>query len=110
MLGSENSFSTTIAVTASFMLAAVVGTSLIWTYDHVRTQQSEDYTGHLDKPSRSTGSDREDSDQMARSAWSTQLKNSWQDDGRRLNPIAPQDKHPNRSGKQEPFVHKQRPG
>ncbi|MBI82063.1 MAG: hypothetical protein CMJ81_02605 [Planctomycetaceae bacterium] len=110
MLGSENSFSTTIAVTASFVLAAVVGTSLVRTYDHIRTQKSEDYTDHLHKPSRSTGSDQEEIDQMARSAWSSQLKKSWQDDGRRLKPIAPQDKHPRRAEKQEPFVHQQRPG
>lgn len=110
MLGSKNSFSTTLVVSASFVLAAAVGTSLIRTYDDLQTQRSEDSTSHLHKLSRFTGSDREDTDQMARSAWSRQLKNSWQDDGRRLDPIGPQDKLPHHSGTQEPYVHSQRPG
>jgi hypothetical protein len=110
MSSSENSVSTTLAVAASFVIAAAVGTSLIRIFDDVQPHHSEDSTGPLHKLSRFTDSDQEDTDQMTRSAWSRRLKNSWQDDSRRLDPIAPRDKHPHPSSTQEHDSHTQRPG
>lgn len=110
MSSSENIVSTTLAVAATFVIAVAVGTSLTRIYDDVQPHHPEESTGPLHKQSRFTDSAPEDTDQMTRSAWSRRLNNSWQDDGRRLDPIVPRDKHPHPSDTQELNSQTQRPG
>lgn len=110
MSSSENSVSTTLAIAATFVIAVAIGTSLTRIYDDVQPHHPEESTGPLHKQPQLTASDPEDTDQRTRATWSRRLKNSWQDDGRRLNPIAPRDKHPHPSDTQEHNSHTQRPG